>query len=174
MAAQLKVALTNLGKYNEGELVYEWVILPAETEEIFEAFEEIGVKDGTEYEEYFISDYETKINGLEVGEYENIFKLNKLMKKIDELSKHEKEIFEAILEANSNDIEAAFDILDSGDFQYYGDIEGYVELAEMLVENGYLGEIPSHLEYYIDYDKIATDLMYSGEFTKTSNGFIVI
>ena len=173
MAAQLKVALTNLGKYNEGELVYEWVILPAESEEIFEAFEEIGVKDGTEYEEYFISDYETKINGLEIGEYDNIFKLNKLMKKIDELDNYEKEVFEAILENNGNDVEDSLLMLKHNDYVYYPEIYSYEELAEELVEQGYL-DVPEHLLPYIDYHKIANDLKYSGEFSKANNGFIVI
>lgn len=173
MAAQLKVALTNLGKYNEGELVYEWVILPAESEEIFEAFEEIGVKDGTEYEEYFISDYETKINGLEIGEYDNIFKLNKLMKKIDELDNYEKEVFEAILENNGNDVEDSLLMLKHNDYVYYPEIYSYEELAEELVEQGYL-DVPEHLLPYIDYQKIANDLKYSGEFSKANNGFIVI
>lgn len=32
------------------------------------------------------------------------------------------------------------------------------ELAEQFVEEGLYGEIPEHLEYYIDYDRIARDL----------------
>lgn len=54
----LRVALTNLGKYNEGELVFKWLDLPATDEEIEQAFKSIGVAEGTEYEEYFITDYE--------------------------------------------------------------------------------------------------------------------
>ena len=32
------------------------------------------------------------------------------------------------------------------------------ELAEQFVKEGLYGEIPEHLEYYIDYDRIARDL----------------
>ena len=32
--AYLRVALTNLGKYNEGELIFKWLDLPATEEEI--------------------------------------------------------------------------------------------------------------------------------------------
>lgn len=38
----LRVFLTNLGKYNEGELVGEWLELPAAEEEVQAAFRRIG------------------------------------------------------------------------------------------------------------------------------------
>ena len=50
----MKIYLTNLGKYNEGELVGEWVELPASQEELEKVFERIGINE--EYEEYFITD----------------------------------------------------------------------------------------------------------------------
>lgn len=39
----MKIYLTNLGKYNEGELVGEWVELPASQEELEKVFERIGI-----------------------------------------------------------------------------------------------------------------------------------
>lgn len=45
----MKIFLTNLGKYNEGELIGEWVELPASSEELQEVFERIGINE--EYEE---------------------------------------------------------------------------------------------------------------------------
>ena len=54
--------ITNLGKYNEGELVGEWVKFPTTAEELKEVFKRIGIgqKDdfGQPYEEWFITDYE--------------------------------------------------------------------------------------------------------------------
>lgn len=38
----MKIYLTNLGKYNEGELVGEWVELPAPQEELEKVFERNG------------------------------------------------------------------------------------------------------------------------------------
>ena len=35
--------ITNLGKYNEGELVGEWVKFPTTTEELKEVFKRIGI-----------------------------------------------------------------------------------------------------------------------------------
>ena len=53
--------ITNLGKYNEGALVGEWVKFPTTAEELQKVFERIGIgsKDdfGHPYEEWFITDY---------------------------------------------------------------------------------------------------------------------
>lgn len=39
----LRIYLTNLGKYNEGMLVGEWVDLPVSEEELEKVFKRIGV-----------------------------------------------------------------------------------------------------------------------------------
>ena len=52
----MNIYLTNLGKYNEGELIGEWVQLPISNEDLQKVFERIGINE--EYEEYFITDYE--------------------------------------------------------------------------------------------------------------------
>ena len=60
--------ITNLGKYNEGELVGEWVKFPTTAEELKEVFKRIGIgqKDdfGQPYEEWFITDYDCYVDGL--------------------------------------------------------------------------------------------------------------
>ena len=60
--------ITNLGKYNEGELVGEWVKFPTMSEDLQKVFERIGIgsKDdfGNPYEEWFISDYDVYGGGL--------------------------------------------------------------------------------------------------------------
>lgn len=92
-----KIALTNLGKYNEGELVFTQLSVPFTSEELEKAFDEIEVAPNTEYEEYFISDYETDIKGLEIHEYENLDELNDLLERIESLDAYEVEVLEAIL-----------------------------------------------------------------------------
>ena len=56
--------VTNLGKYNEGMLVGEWVKLPTTEEEMQKVFERIGIgkqdEFGQPYEEWFITDYECR------------------------------------------------------------------------------------------------------------------
>lgn len=170
--AYLRVALTNLGKYNEGELIFEWLELPATEEEIEQAFQNIKVADGTEYEEYFITDYETDIEGLKVGEYENLWELNEKMEELSTLQNYEIEEIEAIMEAQGVPLEKSLEIQKEGDFVYYSGVESYEELAKMFVDEGFLGEIPKNLQYYIDYRAIGRDLKY--DYIQTKNGFLNI
>ena len=53
MAALFEAYITNLGKYNEGELVGETLKFPTTTEEVQALLKRIGV-DGVRYEEFFI------------------------------------------------------------------------------------------------------------------------
>ena len=90
--------VTNLGKYNEGELVGEWVKFPTTEEEMQKVFERIGIgsKDefGHVYEEWFITDYECPVHGVYdmLGEYESLDKLNYLASRIDEMDKWDQEM----------------------------------------------------------------------------------
>ena len=54
MASLFEAYITNLGKYNEGELVGETLKFPTTTEEVQALLKRIGV-DGVRYEEFFIS-----------------------------------------------------------------------------------------------------------------------
>lgn len=78
----IKVALTNLGKYNEGELDFVWLRLPATDEEIANAFEAIEVADDTQYEEYFISDYEAPI-GINIDQHTDLEAVNEMAEKLE-------------------------------------------------------------------------------------------
>jgi hypothetical protein len=48
--AVLSAFVTNLGKYNEGHLVGEWLKLPTDTETVQALFSRVGI-DGVRYEE---------------------------------------------------------------------------------------------------------------------------
>ena len=56
MASLFEAYITNLGKYNEGELVGETLKFPTTTEEVQALLKRIGV-DGVRYEEFFIVQY---------------------------------------------------------------------------------------------------------------------
>ena len=102
--------VTNLGKYNEGMLVGEWVKLPTTEEEMQKVFERIGIgkqdEFGQPYEEWFITDYECPIYGVQkmLGEYESLDKLNYLAALIDELSLSDQEKLVAIMEAGCDEV----------------------------------------------------------------------
>lgn len=81
---ELRAFITNLGKYNEGELVGEWVDFPIDEDEEQELMERIGI-DGEEYEEYFVTDYEGCVDWHEYfGEYPSIEWLNETAEKLDD------------------------------------------------------------------------------------------
>ena len=88
--------VTNLGKYNEGALVGEWVKFPTTEEELKAVFERIGIgkpdEFGHVYEEWFITDYECPIYGIHdiLGEYSSLDKLNYLAARIDEMDEHDR------------------------------------------------------------------------------------
>lgn len=72
----MEIFVQNLGKYNEGELVGDWIKLPKTNEEIKRYLKEV-VKLDEEYEEYMIGDYIIDID-FEISEYSNIYELNLL------------------------------------------------------------------------------------------------
>ena len=109
--------VTNLGKYNEGALVGEWVKFPTTEEEMQKVFERIGIgsKDefGQVYEEWFITDYECPVHGVYdmLGEYESLDKLNYLASRIEELDTWEQEKFDAIMEAGCDEVSDIDDLI---------------------------------------------------------------
>ena len=59
MAALFEAYITNLGKYNEGELVGETLKFPTSPQAVEALLKDIGV-DGIRYEEIFIARLKTK------------------------------------------------------------------------------------------------------------------
>ena len=81
--ANISIYLTNLGKYNEGSLIGEWVSLPVNEDELNEVLKRIGINE--EYEEYFITDYDSDIPGLYIGEYDSLSELNEIAEQIEDM-----------------------------------------------------------------------------------------
>ena len=117
MPALFEAYVTNLGKYNEGELVGEYLKFPTTPEEVQALLKRIGI-DGVRYEEIFITDFDGDVLGLydHLGEYENIDELNHLACVISELDQSDLEKFEAVI--------------DSG--EYTGSVKELINLAQNL------------------------------------------
>lgn len=75
--SQARIALTNLGAYNNGTLLYEWLNVPCTEDEFGEALKRIGV-DGVQFEEYFVSDFEN-IDG--ISEYSSFETINEVARR---------------------------------------------------------------------------------------------
>ena len=80
--------ITNLGKYNEGDLIGQWVSFPTSAEEMQRVLSAIGIGKpdacGVPYEEWFIIAYENTVRGLSsaLGEFVNLDELNYLAVKL--------------------------------------------------------------------------------------------
>lgn len=168
----LNIFLTNLGKYNEGELIGEWVELPCDDFE--EVLERIGISDepdeyGRYYEEYFITDYETDVNGLKVGEYDNLDELNELAEAIEE----DPERAEALIYFGYDTPDEIRDHMD--DMNYI--TKTAWESEESAVGYYYAEElccidIPENLKNYFDYEAFGRDIMIEGSFYTADSGAI--
>lgn len=151
----IEICLTNLGKYNEGELIFTRLVLPATAEEIETAFDKIGVAENTMYEETFISDYETDINGLSISEYASLDDLNELAEELENFDEYELEAFGAMLEYGYATDEALKKVQD-GDYMYYSGCCSMAEVAEMYAdETGLLYSMPDELRMYFDFEAYA-------------------
>ena len=168
--------ITNLGKYNEGELVGEWVKFPTTAEELKEVFKRIGIgqKDdfGQPYEEWFITDYDCYVDGLydKLGEYENLDELNYLASKLDEMSQGEYEQFQAAMEIgdHSGSLQEIINLTENLDcYDIYPDIHDHDDLGRYYIEELDAMQVPEHLRNYIDYEAYGRDvaLEEGGEFT---------
>lgn len=159
----LSAFVTNLGKYNEGELVGRWLDFPTTQKEIDKVLQEIGI-DGILYEEIFITDYESDICGLTdcLGEYESLYALNFLAEKIQESVCSVDEL-EALLDFGvyTSSVTELITLLDSTDcFLIYSEIENDYDLGYYYVhELGMIQEIKdSVLSSYIDYEAYGRDV----------------
>ena len=150
----MRIYLTNLGKYNEGDLVGEWLELPATEKEIEESFKRIGI-DGINYEEYFITDYEDSI--FKIEEYSNLEYLNEIAEKIENLNDDEKIIFQYLKDYQNYDFEKTFEIIENENYLYYANIKNEEDLGEAISEDW---EIPENLINYIDYEAIGRDATF--------------
>lgn len=163
--------ITNLGKYNEGALVGEWVKFPTTAEEIQDVFKRIGI-DGVRYEGWFITDYDCHVEGIYdvLGEYESLDELNYLATKITELNKNEYERFEAAIQISdySKSVKDLINLTDNLDkYDIYPDVHDHDDLGRMYIEEYGSMEIPEHLKNYIDYEAYGWDIAMDeiGEFT---------
>ena len=168
--------ITNLGKYNEGELVGEWVKFPTTAEELKKVFDRIGIgqKDdfGQPYEEWFITDYDCYVGALydKLGEYENLDELNYLASKLEEMGEGEYAQFQAAMEVgdHSGSLQEIINLTDNLDcYDLYPSIQDYDDLGRYYIDELDAMQVPEHLRNYIDYEAYGRDvaLEESGDFT---------
>lgn len=160
----LKGFITNLGKYNEGYLIGEWIEFPIDDEELEKVFERIGINE--EYEEYFFTDWECDFD-TGFGEYVSVESVNELA---EQLENADADIIQAYIEATGYSLAEALDKVDCDDVMFYHNMS-LEDVAEQIIEEHY--DLPEFALRYFDYEAFARDLSFDG-YIEVSNGVIVL
>lgn len=167
--------VTNLGKYNEGEIMDKAVNFPLiDEDEIKNILKEIGI--GAEYEEYFVADYDAEFDTTELGEYTPLSRLQEIGERYAELSGEERTVFNEISSETSS-LDEAFAIVENGNYIIYADCNSMKDLAYRYVEDaGLLENIPTNVSDYFDYEKYGREMNMYGWYvnSKAFNGYISI
>ena len=165
----IDIYVTNLGKYNEGQLIGEWVSLPTSNEELNNVLKRIGIN--KEYEEYFLTDWKCEFGRdiIGLGEYSNIWELNKRAEQIAEFSECEKMAFEAVCQACS-DWKEAIEKIENGEYIIFENCTNEYDIGEYIAnEYEYLSQIPENLQMYFDFESFGHDILLDGNFVFIEN-----
>lgn len=165
--ANIKGFITNLGKYNEGELIGEWIDFPISEEELEEVKARIGIN--AEYEEFFFTDWE----GPDFGEYPSIDRINEFAEAVNDRGLDD-DVVAAIVD-NFADIDDAIDCVINESFTVYPECYSDQDLGYYVVDELYGGPESldkDTLEMYFDYDGYGRDIRLNGSFTDYEGGMI--
>lgn len=174
MASLFEAYITNLGKYNEGELVGETLKFPTTTEEVQALLKRIGV-DRVRYEEFFITSFDGDVLGLYdyLTEYENLDELNHLACLLSELDQGELEKFEAVIDSGNHTSSVA-DLINLAQnldcFEFYPDIENEDDLGRHFTEDL---SIPEELKDYFDYEAYGRDIRLEEDGHFAPGGYVL-
>lgn len=174
MERRIAIYLTNLGKYNEGCLMGEWVKLPVDKDKLKEVLDRIGINQ--QYEEYFISDYETLFANLHISEYASINDLNELAERVDGLADYDYEKLAAVLECESSmSIVEILEIIDDLDnFDLLAEVDTDEALGEYYAEVGCIFHgIPDSISRYFDFSSYGRDIRLEANLCYTSYGAVI-
>ena len=154
----MKGYITNLGKYNEGELIGKWIDFPIDKEELNKVLEEIGINE--EYEEYFFTDFEDNLFGF--GEYSSIQEINEVTERYEELCRYNDEDVIYALADNYSSIDEVENALNN--MKVYYNVDDMEDVARQYVEDTCMLEnIPSNIAKYFDYEKLGDNMEYDGD-----------
>ena len=154
--AVIEAYVTNLGKYNEGELASALLKFPTTREAVQEVLKQIGI-DNIRYEEIFIADYDGDLSELNacLGEYESIDELNHLACLLSELDKSDLEKFEAVV-ASGEHTSGAGDLINLAEnldcYDFYIGVSDDETLGRIYAEDMEMIDIPENLRNYFDYE----------------------
>lgn len=162
----MTIYITDLGAYNQGYLIGEHISLPMDEDDLKSKIDEIlsiGAKacGDTEHEEIFITSFECDF--MEIGEYDDPYKLNEIAQKMERMNDHFKKITKFLLSNNlvcnlNEAIEEAENVI-------IHENSTMEDIAYEFVNECYdLDSLPSIISSNIDYKSIARDMEIEGRY----------
>ncbi len=167
--------ITNLGKYNEGELIGKYITFPIDEDALQEVLKEIGCSYYDEngeyidngYEEFFFTDWECSID-CDFGEFEDIEFLNTVA---EDLEGWDEDTITAAVELWS-----LAEVLSTSpeDYNLYTDITNDYDLGYFWIEESGCYDLSSlgNLSNYFDYESFGRDVRLESDGGFTSKGWI--
>lgn len=154
MSEDIKIYVADLTAYNNGKLHGVWIDATQELDDIQDQINEMLESSPEELaEEWAIHDYEG-FGSYSVSEYEGIQSLHEIACFIEEHG----EIGSELLGHFGDDLDDAKKAIEEN---YSGCYASLADYAQELTED--TGDIPKHLEFYIDYERMGRDMELSGD-----------
>lgn len=166
----LSAWIGNLGKYNEGELVGEWVKFPCSDDELDAVMKRIGISDdpdndGIVYDEVFVADYDGEFGRAaseKFGEYPNFDELNEFAENCIKLAELDNQYGKGF----ANNVMSEFSIDSEYLLNHMNDLEvipgqNNYDLGKYIVSEYYNGAENLNrdtLEMYFDYEALGRDI----------------
>lgn len=171
-----EVFVTNLGKYNEGFLIGEWVKFPVTDEEMQKVFQRIGIN--AVYEEWFITDYDVSDPAIYdlLGEYESLSELNYLAHRIMEMQESEM-FWQAVLELgeSTGSVQDLINLTENMDcYDFLQGVNSDYDLGYYWIEESgcYDTSQLGHLSSYIDFESFGRDVRFVESGMFTDHGYV--
>jgi antirestriction protein len=162
MSEETRIYVADLAAYNNGILHGVWINATQELDDIQEQISQmLEASPIGDAEEYAIHDYEG-FGTYSVSEYEGIQSLHEVACFIEEHG----EIAGELLSQFGDNIEDAQKAIEEN---YSGCYASLADYAEELTED--TAQIPEHLVYYIDYEKMGRDMELSGDIFTIETGY---
>jgi antirestriction protein len=154
MNEEIKIYVADLAAYNNGKLHGVWIDATQELDDIQDQINEMLAESPEELaEDWAIHDYEG-FGNYSVSEYEGIQSLHEIACFIEEHG----EIGSELLGHFGDDLDDAKKAIEEN---YSGCYASLADYAQELTES--TGDIPKHLEFYIDYERMGRDMELSGD-----------
>lgn len=151
------IYVANLSEYTKGNYIGDWLALPMEVDELTEQIKSILVND----EEYAIHDYESLL-GLEISEYEDIYRLNETLSNVDT---NRIEEMKALVKCFGYTLEEAIECIDDSHYLYLDKhtlMSDEKNLAYAWVESmgSLVDALGEGISNYFDYEAFGRDLRF--------------